>query len=102
MASKLFEPAALFITFREAVEAGVIISVSLAFLRKTNMMHLKPQGAPSRAECPQPATSSAAPGRRTAPRALPARALRSVAVPGRPRAGCARRGPPPQRPAVRG
>jgi high-affinity Fe2+/Pb2+ permease len=45
-AQKLFEPAALFITFREAVEAGVIISVALAFLRKTDMMHLKPQGAP--------------------------------------------------------
>ena len=43
-AAHLFQPAALFITFREAVEAGVIISVALAFLKKTNMPQLRPQG----------------------------------------------------------
>ena len=44
-AKTLFQPAALFITFREAVEAGVIISLALGFLRKTNKLHLRPPSA---------------------------------------------------------
>jgi len=45
--SSLFQPAALFITFREAVEAGVIVSVALAFLKKTGLEQLRGQGTPS-------------------------------------------------------
>lgn len=54
MSTSLFEPSALFITFREAVEAGVIISVALAFLRKTDQMHLKPQGKHTHAASARP------------------------------------------------
>jgi iron transport multicopper oxidase len=46
--SRFFDPAALFITFREAVEAGVIVSVCLSFLAKAGLEHLRPQGALSR------------------------------------------------------
>lgn len=42
----IFNPAALFITFREAVEGGVVVAVALAFLRKTGMEQYRPHGAP--------------------------------------------------------
>ncbi|GAB4814914.1 hypothetical protein N2152v2_001960 [Parachlorella kessleri] len=39
--TNLFEPAALFIMFREALEAAVIVAVMLQLLNKLNMRHLK-------------------------------------------------------------
>ena len=61
----------------QAVEAGVIVSVALSYLRKSKQMHLKPQGARNTPHAipPQPSGTKAALNReRHAPSLLRTRA----------------------------
>lgn len=42
--TKYFNPIPLFILFREAIEASIVVSVLLTFINKINMPQLKRQG----------------------------------------------------------